>query len=255
MKRIAAFLLIPFLAQASRQPDLASRLPAFGQPETLIQAPAQTYSPGFNQDNLMYKTRTNTYYPSILLRVGMIDFDMQHFNEHVSAFINTKFMDIIPYAGLSYEFPIKLRKGGSFDNYIELNAFYPQKLMQGKVLEANLNGFSGTIACGRDVAPTNTHFDMVFAIGLTGGMVHYGEINYNVNYAGYAYSQYYFGPMFMVQPKWIIGQMVIGLRGSYRLDLLNQNWAGDTGADLIPPVVANGWTAELIIGVQLGAYY
>jgi hypothetical protein len=254
MKRLLSLLLLPAFMQASG-PDLASRLPAFGLPDNNLQTTLLPPSTTFNQDNFIYKTRTNTYYPSALLRIGMIDFDMQHFNEHVAGFINQKFMDVIPYLGLSYEFPIKLRKGGSFDNYIEFNYFYPQDLKQGRSMETTLKGLSATIITGRDVAPTNTKFDCVFGIGVTGGLLHYGEINYNINYAGYAYSQYYFGPMFMVEPKWIFGQLVLGLRGSYRLDLLGQNWAGDVGAAQLPPITATGWTAELIIGVQLGAYY
>jgi hypothetical protein len=258
MKLFLPLVLLSSFLQASVMPDLASRIPAFGQPESGIlftptrSIPAVAES---NQDNLAYKTRTNTYYPSVLLRIGVVDFDFGHFNQHVLNFINQQFKDVIPYAGLSYEFPIKLRKGGSFDNYIEFNYFLPQDLKQQRLFESSLTGLSGTIATGRDVAPTNTQFDMVFAIGLTGGRLHYVETNYINNYAGYAYAQYYFGPMFMIQPKFIFGQFVIGARGSYRIDILNQKWSGDYGADQIPPAGASGWTAELIIGVQLGAYY
>jgi len=203
---------------------------------------------------LVYKTRTNTYYPAIMLRLGVVDFDFQSFNNAPLSLTGQTFRSVMPYAGLSYEFPIKLRSGTSFDNYVEFNYFIPQDLTQGGSYEATLKGYSASIACGRDLISQNKKSDIIVAMGLTGGLLHYGAINYITNYAGYTYNQTYFGPQMTVFPRFIFKQLIIGLRGSYRLDLLKRNWSGDTGASQLPPAVCTGWTAELVIGVQLGKY-
>jgi hypothetical protein len=255
MKRIVPFLFLTTCLSAAEKPDLASRIPGFGCSDSTSFEGNKTVAHKLDKNVFVYKTRTNTYFPSVLFRIGMMDFDFQQFNYHVQSFMGQQFASVIPYAGMSYEFPIKMRKGGSFDNYIELNFLLPQALKEQRLLEADLSDISASIATGRDVAPTNKKFDLVIAIGLTGGRLHYGEINYTYNYAGYTYNQFYFGPQLSVMPKFIFGQLVIGARGSYRIDLLHQNWSGDPGADVIGPATASGWTAEVVIGIQLGTYY
>jgi hypothetical protein len=237
------FLPLLFLFQPGPdgfQKDLLTSTPDFGKK---------------TENQLVYKTRTNVYYPSILFRFSMIDFDFTHFNDLPQNTVGQQFKSVIPSVGASYEFPIKFRKGSSFDNYIELNYLIPQTLKNGGSMEENLKGGTASIACGRDLVSQDKRFDLIVAMGLTGGLLHCGVINYINNYGGYTYNQYYFGPQLSVFPKLIIKQFLIGARGAYRIDLLKRAWTGDTGAGGIPPAICNGWTAELVIGIQLGVYY
>jgi hypothetical protein len=240
MNLFLPFLFLFQLGSDGSQKDLLTGTPDFGKK---------------TENQLVYKTRTNVYYPSILFRFSVVDFDFTHFNDLAQNVTGQQFKSVIPSVGASYEFPIKFRKGSSFDNYIELNYLLPQTCKNGGYTEVNLKGGTASIGCGRDLVSQDKRFDLIVAMGLTGGFLHCGQINYIFNYAGYTYNQYFFGPQLSVFPKLIIGQFLIGARGAYRLDLLKRPWTGDTGADKIAPAICTGWTAELVIGIQLGAYY
>ena len=55
-----------------------------------------------------------------------------------------------------------------------------------------------------------------------------------------------------IYPKYIFNYLVIGLRGSYRIDMIAPDWAGSSAP--FGAASATGWTVEGVIGVQLGIY-
>jgi hypothetical protein len=208
------------------------------------------------QDKLAYRTKSTTYYPNLVFRVGLMSTDLTRLNDGVYANMDhQKFNFNIPFAGISYYFPLRIRKVGSFDVNIDYNYLLHQDLKVSNLQEAELWGFATGIGVGRDIFPTNRQFDLILSAGFQFGRLRYRYSNYvTLGNHDDVSSKNFFAPQLSLYPRWVFGYLVIGVRGSYHLDVLDQTWTGTSTSATVGAASATGWSIEGAIGIQLGIY-
>ena len=204
--------------------------------------------------SLVYKTRSTTYYPSITFRIGLMSTDLTRLNDGVYANLGQKFNYNIPFAGLTYNFPLRIRKVGSFDINLDYQYLLHQDLKVSNLREAELWGFGAGIGVGRDIFPTDKRFDLILSAGFQFGRLRYRFSNYTVLRPDDISSKPFFAPQLSLFPRFVFGYLVIGARGSYHLDLLDTKWSGEATSSSVGAASATGWTIEAVIGIQLGIY-
>ncbi|HEV7229930.1 MAG TPA: hypothetical protein VGO45_01300 [Bacteroidia bacterium] len=206
---------------------------------------------------LLYKTSSTTYYPNIVARFGLLSTDLMLFNQNIQAEFGRSFNYNIPFGGISYYFPVKIRKIGSFDVNVDYSYFLHQDLKNTNLQEGELWGFAAGFGVGRDVFPSNKHFDLIISSGIQFGRLRYRFSNY-ATYAGSGTNDIntknFLCPQLTIYPRWVRGYLVIGFRASYKLDLLANTWEGTPISAQLGTSSATGWTAEAVIGMQLGIY-
>jgi hypothetical protein len=230
------------------------RVMCAGLPDKPLSLPADLRPNSF--ENLIYKTRSTTYYPNLVLRIGLMSTDLTRLNDGVYANMNHQAFDYnIPFAGISYYFPWKIRKVGSFDINIDYNYLLHQDLKVSNLQEAELWGFASGIGIGRDIFPSNKQFDLILSAGFQFGRLRYRYSNYlSLGNHDDVSSKNFFAPQLSLYPRWIFGYVIVGIRGSYHLDLLDQTWTGTASSASVGAASASGWSIEGVIGIQLGIY-
>jgi hypothetical protein len=205
-------------------------------------------------EKVIVYTRSTTSFPCFVARVGLMSCDLTKLNQGAIIANLGQFSDIPLFGGLTYEFPWRIRKVATFAVNVDFNYLYPQDLKYSNLQEASLNGFSGSVGIGKDLLPGYRWIDLIIGIGLEFGRL-------RVNYSDYGHSipdqistKPFLCPKIQIYPKYIFDYFVIGLRGSYRLDLLGSDWTGQSGVSNLGAASATGWTVEAVIGVQLGIY-
>jgi hypothetical protein len=188
------------------------------------------------------------------LRVGVMEVDIDHLNQHIEAVLNKTFAYNIPVVGLTYEFPMRFNGTGSFDDNIDLDYFIPQDLMQSNTQEAVLSGLSVGFGIGRDVFPGNRRFDLIVSSGFQAGLLRMRFANNLSNTPDDISSKYFLSPQLTVFPKLILGYVVVGLRAGYHIDVLSGEWTSSKYSADYGKSHMTGYTVEAVIGIQLGIY-
>jgi hypothetical protein len=209
------------------------------------------------EKKLLYKTSSTTYYPNIVARFGLLSTDLMLFNQNIKGEFGRSFNYNIPFGGISYYFPVKIRKIGSFDVNVDYSYFLHQDLKNTNLQEGELWGFAAGFGVGRDVFPSNKHFDLIISSGIQFGRLRYRFSNYSA-YGGSGANDIndkkFLCPQLTLYPRWVKGYVVFGFRASYKLDLLANVWEGTPSSAQLGTSSATGWTAEIVIGMQLGIY-
>ena len=183
-----------------------------------------------------------------------MDVDIDKLNAHYQAAFNQVYSYNPLTIGLTYEYPIRIRKGGSYDSNVDLTYLVPQDLKVGNLEEAVFQGFSFGLGIGRDVFPGNRHFDMIVSSGFQTGFLRVRYTDYTKFGVDDIARKPFFAPQLTIYPKLILGYLVVGLRASYRYDFLNGSWGTTPIAQSYGVGYATGYTLEGVIGVQLGIY-
>jgi hypothetical protein len=197
---------------------------------------------------LVYKTGASSYYSSLLLRFGMMSCDFTKLNGNGSA--THQFSDKPLFGGVSFTLPIRVKKVGAFDVCAEYNFIMPQTLNIASGITDRLSGFTGSLGIGTDVFPKNTGFDLIISAGFQAGRFKLKDM---VGSAEYDYTKNIFAPQLMVYPRFVLKAISIGLRASYRFDVLSPQWtASQSGVYLPGDASATGYSVEAVIGIILG---
>ena len=200
----------------------------------------------------MVYTRSTTTFPCITARIGVMSCDFTKLNQSAIVGSIGQFSSTPVFAGLTYEFPWRVRKVATFTFNVDFNYLLGQDLKFSNLQEVTLNGFSFGGGIGKDLLPGYRWIDLVISVGFEAG-------RFKAVYSDYAHTsvdqistKQFICPKVQIYPKYIFNYLVIGLRGSYRIDMIAPDWVGSTAP--FGAASATGWTVEAVIGVQLGIY-
>jgi hypothetical protein len=162
-------------------------------------------------------------------------------------------------AGLTGNFPIKIRGVGAFDCNVDLTYLIPQSLSLGLPnSNVKLSGFGMGFGVGQDLFPHNINFDLILGAGFQGGMLRMRATYQGSTNPDPVYSKPFFAPQITLYPRFNFGAVFVGLRASYHYDVLSGNWnASSSSAVSNPPWAskATGYSIEAVFGFVLGNHY
>ncbi len=222
--------------------------------EAMFLASVKTESKAIAPAKTLVYTRSTTSYPCFVARIGVMSCDFTKLNQGALVSNMGQFNDKPLFGGLTYEFPWRIKKVAKFNVNLDYNYFLPQDLKYLNLQEISMNGFSAGAGIGMDALPGYRWVDLIFSIGFQGGRFKTNYSNYGHSIPDQISTKNFMCPQIQVYPKFIFSYLVVGMRASYRVDLLDPAWAGSTGASSLGPISASGWTLEAVVGVQLGIY-
>jgi len=210
------------------------------------------------QSSLLYKKGAVTYYPSLSLRAGLMSTDLGSMNESMHAAFGKMFNYNLFLAGLTGNFPIRIRGLGAFDCNVDLNYMIPQALGISSTSDMKLSGFGLGFGAGQDLFPHNINFDLILGAGFQGGMLRMRGTSQGSTAPDAIYSKPFFAPQVTIYPRFNFGAVFAGVRASYHYDVLSGNWnASSSTAAQNPPWAsqATGFSIEGVFGFVLGNHY
>jgi hypothetical protein len=163
-----------------------------------------------------------------------------------------QFNSVPVFGGLTYEFPWRVKKVATFTFNIDYNYLLGQDLKYSNLQEVTLNGFSFGGGIGKDLLPGYRWIDLIISVGFEAGRFKAIYSDYGHTSIDQISTKQFICPKVQIYPKYIFNYLVIGLRGSYRIDMIAPDWAGSSAP--FGAASATGWTVEGVIGVQLGIY-
>lgn len=180
--------------------------------------------------------------------------DLKKFNEYFQNNYSLDFGKEIKMAGIDYTaYSVMTRGGGINDMHLSYLQFMPVKLSISDSLNFTLGGCNVSfLMFGKDLFYKSKYFDLIYGVGFNAGRYKLLRNDLSVSVETLKYTNPFFAPKITIEPRVILGSVMIGIRGEYQYDITYSGWRNKTEVfpDL-PEVKKNGFGIQGVVGYNI----
>jgi hypothetical protein len=187
---------------------------------------------------------------------GVWKTDFGKLNQRVATCGWNPIKDQIKVVGISANTLVPVMSGLMFwVVHVDYNYFLPSQYAPTYSISSSLSGYSVGFGIGNSFFPTSKRFDLTLELGFQTGRMKLLWSNPGLSQNKDVYSNPFFSPHLVLEPRLMLGRISFGARIGYQYDVSKGEWRHtDASLDALGNAYLTGYILEAVLGVRIGGY-